>query len=238
LSLEQAVDALAAQGKFLLGVDFDGTLAPIVDHPDDAVPDARAVDLLRALATRPNVGVAVISGRALDDLRARLGEVAGATLVGEHGNDVGEPHEVSDSMHDAREFVDWLDDLIPAATVEKKQRSVAFHTRNLSPDQRDSAVRAIREWATGRHGITLLEGKEVYELSTATRDKGDAIEELAQGRPVIYIGDDTTDETVFAMLGPDDVGVKVGGGVTAASHRVKDIDGVVTILEQIALASR
>jgi trehalose-6-phosphatase len=72
---------------------------------------------------------------------------------------------------------------------------------------------------------------------TAARTKGDAILELAGGRPALYIGDDTTDETVFAVLGPLDVGIKVGEGETEAPYRVEDVDGVVTILEKIALAS-
>ena len=54
---------------------------------------------------------------------------------------------------------------------------------------------------------------------------------------MIYIGDDTTDETVFDVLGPDDVGVKVGPGPTAAAYRVDDVSGVVEVLRALALAS-
>jgi trehalose 6-phosphate phosphatase len=222
----------------LVGVDFDGTLAPHVDHPDDAVPDARAIELLSAISARPNVEVAVVSGRALDSLRARLGEVSGATLVGEHGNDLGDSSPPDPLIDAAISLIEGIASEAGGATVERKPHSVTFHYRRLEDDEADGYLERIRAWASGHHRVTLLEGKSVVELSTATRNKGDAIMELAQGRPVIYIGDDATDETVFEILGPDDVGVKVGDGATVASHRVEDVDGVVAILEQIDLASR
>lgn len=239
MSLTAAVDRLLAHDEVLVGVDFDGTLAPIVDHPDDARPDPEALALIRELAAKPGFDVAIVSGRSLDDLRARLGEIPGATFVGEHGNDVeGVAVEPSQELGAARELVDELHGRFPEAVVEKKQRSVTFHTRNLARGDAEEAGQAIRHWIADQGDIELLEGKEVFELTTATRSKGDAIKELAGRRPVIYLGDDTTDETVFELLGGDDVGVKVGDGPTSASHRVQDIAGVVTILSQIVLASR
>jgi trehalose-phosphatase len=238
LSLTSAIENLLAHAEILVGLDFDGTLAPIVSHPDLAEPDPDALRLVREIARIPRFQVAIVSGRSLHDLRSRLGEVEGATLVGEHGNDVeGEQVKPTPELKAARDLVDFLQERFPDAVVEKKQRSVTFHTRKLDRGDANDAAIAIRQWIRDQDDITLLEGKEVFELTTATADKGDAIRSLARDRPVIYIGDDTTDETVFERLGPDDVGVKVGDGATAASHRVEDIAGVVTILSQIALAS-
>lgn len=237
MSLEQALDELVSRGPFLLGVDFDGTLAPIVERPDMAVPDPRAVQALKQLANQDSVDVAVVSGRSLTDLKERLGDVPGAIYVGEHGNDMGGQVEESEDLREARELVEGLKARFPAATVEIKGQSVTFHTRSVSRDEARSAGEEIRQWADGRVGINLLEGKEVFELTTATGTKGDAIKGLARGRPVVYIGDDVTDENVFSMLGPDDVGIKVGDGQTAASHRVEDVAGVVRVLERIALGS-
>ena len=238
MSLAEAVDRLMNNAQVLVGVDFDGTLAPIVDRPDLAVPDERALDLLRRLAGEPGVAVAIVSGRGLDDLRERVGDIHGVTFIGEHGNDIeGDPVEPSPELIEAEALVGSLHERYPAATVEKKQRSVTFHTRALGPGDTATVRDDIHQWIRGREGIDLIEGKEVFELTTATRSKGDAIRELAGDAPVIYIGDDTTDETVFEALGPGDIGVKVGDGPTAATHRVEDIGGVVAILEQIVLAS-
>jgi trehalose-phosphatase len=236
LSLTEAVDRLLSRDRILIGVDFDGTLAPIVDHPDDAIPDPRAISLLQDLANRPDIDVVVVSGRALDDLRLRLGDLAGATLIGEHGNDVGASASHDPLITKAIAMIGEIADSV-GATVERKQMSVTFHYRNLSETEAATSLRRIRAWVQDHDGVRILEGKNVIELTTATRNKGDAIRDLAGAAGVVYFGDDTTDETVFMMLGPKDISVKVGGGPTAATYRVEDIDGVVAILNQIALAS-
>ena len=96
----------------------------------------------------------------------------------------------------------------------------------------------LRTWAAEHPDVTILEGKEVVELSVADLTKGDAIVGLASEVDVVlYIGDDTTDEAVFAVLRADDVGVKVGPGPTAARYRVDDVNDVVEVLRVLALAS-
>lgn len=238
VTIHEAVERAASGGGYLLGVDFDGTLAPIVEHPDLATPDPKAVELIQELAARDDVDVAIVSGRALADLRERLGEVAGAILIGEHGNDIGEEAGDDPLIRKATDLIRELSDEAGGVTVETKAKSVTFHYRDLEDSEAEGYLERIRDWA-GRHdGVSVMEGKKVIELSTATRNKGDAILELAEGRPVVYIGDDTTDESVFAILGLEDVGVKVGEGPTAARYQVKDVAEVVTILEKIALASR
>ena len=221
----------------LLGVDFDGTLAPLVDHPDLAVPDPRGLDALRVLANRPGVLVAVVSGRALADLALRLGELPGAILVGEHGNDIGEEVDAPAVLDDARAHLGRLQEQFPGATVETKRSSVTFHTRGLEPGEARTAEEAIRDWAARHGGITLLEGKNVFELTVATRTKGDAISDLGvDSDGIVYVGDDLTDETVFDRLGERDIGVKVGPGETSARYRVDDVTDVVSLLEMMSTA--
>src|SRR5450432_2088117 len=90
-------DALAKIRERLRGgcplslfLDFDGTLAPIVNDPGDAClgPDVRRI--LEALAARDDTLVAVISGRALADLRPRVG-IANAIYAGNHGLEISGP---------------------------------------------------------------------------------------------------------------------------------------------------
>lgn len=238
MSLEDDLGRVLDSGGFLLGLDFDGTLAPLVEHPDLAVPDPRGIELIAGIASREAIEVAVISGRARSDLQERLGEIMGVVLVGEHGNDVAgattAPNEV---VSQAEAFIREVAEDAGGATVEVKPNSVTFHYRHLEDEQAEPFLDRIREWASSREEIRMLEGKKVIELTTATNDKGDAIKELAGDRPIVYFGDDVTDETVFEVLGPDDLGIKVGEGPTGASHRVEDVDEVVRILEKIALAS-
>lgn len=238
MSLDQALDRILGGGPFLLGVDFDGTLAPLVGHPDLATPNSTAVEALKSLAASENVDVVVVSGRALADLRERLGDIPGATLVGEHGNDVGGVTDLSPVVADAEELIRQLAKEAGEATVERKLHSVSFHYRHLDDEAARPFLTRIRDWAEGHDDLTVLEGKKVIEVSAASRNKGEAIMELAGERTVVYIGDDTTDETVFLVLRQGDLGIKVGEGPSAASCRVEDVGGVVRILERIALASR
>jgi len=238
LTLHQAVAELMRHKRVLVGVDFDGTLAPLVRHPDDARPEPRAIAAIQNLIDRDRVHVVVISGRAHTDLTARIGDLPGALLIGEHGNDMGQPFEIPQVLADARSFVVRLHERFPTAAIEQKPRSVTFHTRNLHHDDKIEVRDAMVMWATGRESMSLLEGKEVFELTVATKTKGDAIAELAVGMDgTLFIGDDATDETVFRKLGVNDVSVKVGDGPTEAEYRVSGIAEVVELLMVAALAS-
>jgi trehalose 6-phosphate phosphatase len=237
LNLEAAVERLMRLPRVVVGVDFDGTLAPIVSSPDLATPHPGAMNSLRLLAAASHVTVALVSGRARADLQARLGDLPGAVLIGEHGNDYGRDEPADEVIADARAMLREVADGSPQVTIETKTRSVAFHYRNLGDADAAPFLDRIRDWAAD-HEVIVLEGKKVIELSTATRDKGDAIQELADGAPVVYFGDDITDESVFEKMRPDDIGVKVGPGPTAAGFRVEDVDGVARILNKMALASR
>jgi trehalose-phosphatase len=158
--------------------------------------------------------------------------------VGEHGNDVGLPAEPSSILLSARALLGSLQRDHPLSIVESKPHSVTLNTRRLDRRSSDSARREIEEWAQAHPDLTLIEGKDVVELTVGSRTKGDVIAELSifcDG--TIFIGDDITDETVFVRLQPGDIGIKVGEGETAARFRVANTLGVLGVLEEIALAS-
>lgn len=239
MTLDDAITALMRRGDVLVGLDFDGTLAPIVDHPDQARPLDGMMDVVRRLSGMSGVTVALVSGRARDDLMERSGHIDDVVYVGEHGNDLGDRvGSRQPGIAEATEFIAGLAARYSAVS-EEKGRSVTFHTRTLDDDDAEAAATHIRTWAKAHPEVTLLEGKAVFELTVATRTKGDAIEELRRDMAgVIYIGDDATDETVFSRLRADDVGVKVGDGSTAARYRVPDVPDVLEVLRRTALASR
>ena len=89
-SLDDALAALAGR-PLLVGLDFDGVLAPIVERPGDARALPGTLEAVQALAGLPDVVVALVSGRALEDLSARAGLEPGGSirLVGSHGAEMG-----------------------------------------------------------------------------------------------------------------------------------------------------
>ena len=98
-----------------------------------------------------------------------------------------------------------------------------------------AARRRLEQWARSRNDVRVMTGKDIIELSVAGVTKGSFVEDLlADYDGVVFIGDDTTDETVFEILRPTDIGIKVGEGQTAALFRVSDVTAVVDALGVMA----
>lgn len=234
------IDRIPAAARLLVACDFDGTLAPIVANPDEASALPGSVEALRRLAGSPNTQVAIVSGRRRSELVERFGEKA-FMLIGEHGSDTGNPAMAAetipgaDSLDRARRLVDAAAASTPGAHSEHKDQSVVFHYRT-APDA-EATVAHIRQQAGDLDGVKVIDGKKALELSAATTDKGAAIDHIRHelgADVVLFVGDDVTDESVFEVLGPDDIGIKVGPGETAAAYRVADPEAVTRILEQLA----
>lgn len=228
------IATVAHAGHLLVACDFDGTLAPIVDDPDQAAALPRSLAALARLAGRTDTTVAIVSGRRRTDLLGRF-DADVFILVGEHGADAGtDPPGDSASLRAARRLVDSVVGSTEGSRAEHKLRSVAFHYRT-APDPVPGLDRLRRE-AAQLDDLTVIEGKRVFELTAADDTKGSAVEHMRQrtgADAVLFVGDDTTDEAVFAMLGPTDLGVKVGAGPTLAPRRVTGPEAVADLLEQL-----
>ncbi|MCU1346068.1 MAG: HAD-superfamily hydrolase, subfamily [Acidimicrobiia bacterium] len=221
---------VARAPALIVGVDFDGTLSPIVDHPQDARPLPGAVDALAALAALPDTWVAVISGRALDDLNARLAVPPEVVRVGSHGLETSGPTvalsgEQASAMTELRSRLAALGAEVPGLAMEPKPWSVAVHYRHIDHERDLARVLDVTASLADGRSVWSKQGKEVVELFVAEASKAHTVAMLRAAHPhaaVVYLGDDVTDEEVFRALGPDDVGVKVGPGATAAAVRTAD----------------
>ena len=229
--LLSAVHELMSRRPVLLALDFDGVLAPLVDEPSAARALPGTLDLLTELAGGDGVHVALVSGRALADLRtvAQLPGASHLLLVGSHGAEVdGVALELDPGAAERLESLRSAFDAIaadhPGVHVETKPAGVVLHTRRATRDAAVAATQAAMIDAF-RPGCHVTHGKEVVEVSVIETGKGVALERLRESlgaRGVLYVGDDVTDENAFAVLGPGDVGIKVGDGDTAAAHRLPD----------------
>jgi trehalose-phosphatase len=228
------IEELAATRRLLLASDFDGTLAEIVEDPDLATPLARSKSALEALADTPGTTVAVISGRRRAELVERFDHPS-FILIGEHGADHGDgTGPESESLAEARVVADQLARTAPGAMVEHKTRSVAFHYRLVAdPDQ---VVEELRRRAGAIPGLRIVEGKMIVELTDSAVDKGAALTELRREVSpdrVVFMGDDVTDETAFAVLQPGDVGIHVGLGPSLAGVAVSDPSSLADMLDAL-----
>lgn len=227
----------------LVACDYDGTLAPIIDNPDEARPLRESVAALRQLAAMPDTHVAVISGRALRDLAALSRLPEEIHLVGSHGTefDVGFADDLSPEQRDLRDRV--LGELNDVARrdhgfiVEPKPAGVAFHYRKAEPEIAAIAVEDVLSGPGSRDGVHVKTGKMVVELSVLDLNKGDALDRLrtdVSAEAVIFAGDDVTDEDAFARLTGPDLGLKVGPGPTLARGRLHDPQSVAQMLALVA----
>jgi trehalose 6-phosphate phosphatase len=211
-----------ARSNVLLAFDYDGTLAPIVNHPRDAVMRPQTRDLLRQL-TRLYPCV-VISGRSRADVRHRLTGTGVHSVVGNHGADLAAVGGLRETI--SRWFMVLERELagLEGVWVENKGLSLAVHYRN-SPEKRDARSRILR--ATRQlAGARVTPAKQAINIVDASApDKGRALEIQLQQlgcECVIFIGDDDTDEDVFSRdWGGELLGVTVGTRKSAASYRLR-----------------
>lgn len=244
-ALRQALDRFAARPRVVVGVDFDGTLAPLVDVPSQARAVPGSLELLVELAAQPGVDVAVVSGRDL----ATLGQVTSlgpeVTLIGSHGVETSRADEDGEDLLDdvERARLDALDadlgqllDRHPEVRLERKPTSRVLHTRGLDEDVATAALAAGERLLERHPGVHATPGKDVLEMSVTEAGKGHALQALARAHhaeAILYLGDDVTDERAFAELGPNDVTIRVGPGDTVAEHRVADEEGVLEVLRAL-----
>ncbi len=234
---------LARTPVLLVACDYDGTLAPIVDNPDEARPIRESVAALRQLAATPDTHVAVISGRALRDLAALSRLPEEIRLVGSHGTEfeIVFTDQLSPELQERRNLI--LQELSELAKrdhgffIEPKPAGAAFHYRMADNAIAAAAVQDLLGGLAKRKGIHLKPGKLVLEFSVLDLTKGDALERIrtdVSAEAVIYTGDDTTDEDAFAQLSGPDLGLKVGTGITLAHARLSGPKAVAQVLSLLA----
>jgi trehalose 6-phosphate phosphatase len=210
----RAALATVTAGRPLLAFDFDGTLAPIVAHPDDARVTRSVSERLAQLSVlRP---VAIITGRAVEDVRPRLG-FEPKYIVGNHGAEDPESDariEMAALGGFRRRLVESEETLRSAGvTVEDKGYSVALHYR-LAPD-RAAAQRCIEALLRDLDpGLHFFGGHCIANVAVAgAPDKGDAVARLVArsgSDAAIFVGDDVNDEAVFARAEPNWLTVRIG----------------------------
>ena len=250
----EGLDALAAvvRAEPLLAFDFDGTLAPIVEHPDDAAVGAAVAAPLAALAAR--LPVAIVTGRSIGDVTPRLG-FAARWVIGNHGAeglaDIGGGADRNDGSAAAEaSHAGALDDLRErlradaaalaeaGVTVEDKGLSLALHYRQAA-DAQAAAARIEASLTPLDAQLERFGGKCVVNVVAAhAPDKGDAVVALVEragAAAAVFAGDDVNDEAVFRRAPPHWLTVRVGPlePTSAARFRLDDNAEVAQMLERM-----
>jgi trehalose-phosphatase len=222
-------------GRVSLFLDFDGTLVPIEADPASPRLDSGTAKALQALSSLDFLVTTVISGRAVEDLYARI-RVSGLIYAGNHGLEIFGRNLlfVEPSAAARRQELERLCGKlrvqlrqIAGAMVEFKGLTASIHYRRVAEPDRPAIETAVRS-AVARVGdlFRLNPGRKVFEILPRTGwHKGQAVrwinDHLGDEKVLsVYLGDDTSDEDAFCIL-PDAVTVRVGPArATCARHRL------------------
>jgi len=230
----------AAARPLLVATDVDGTISEIAPTPESARLAPGAIEALCRIR-RTGHHVAVLSGRSMHDLRQQFELPDEFIVVGSHGAEPSRPAAPTRrelAVLDAvLQILERVAARTPGARLERKPFAVALHVRRADQAAGDEALAAARAGLNGSRALTLMEGHRVLEVSVRPTSKASAMVDLRRTlRPatVVFVGDDRSDEAVFAGLRHDDIAVKVGPDETIATHRLASPTDVIVMLQLLA----
>jgi trehalose-phosphatase len=248
LSNFQKVQEAFPESGPLLFLDFDGTLAPIVEHHDDAAISEEMRSLVKELSKK--FPLAVVSGRGLSDVKKRV-DLPELYYAGSHGFEISGPNGFSKDHEEAVKVIPVFNEIepllkdklkdIPGVDFERKKFTLAIHYRQV-PQAKEEEVHAVVSKVLEDHKqVTKADGKKVIEIRPAIDwHKGRAVEFLKkqlskeENTFSVYVGDDVTDEDAFEFVS-NGLGVLVGehGRQTFADYSLKDLEEVKSFFRKL-----
>ncbi len=229
-------------------LDYDGTLVPICQRPEEARPDSDLLSLLQRLALGDMV--IILTGRNPQDMERWIRNNR-ITIVASHGAEwrrnglwkpLSSPSRGEARLAVLRKELEKRFENTPGVIIENKGTSVAFHYRLVSHHCRSDLLShfedLVSQWKEDNEAYEVLEGKYVKEVRPQGLNKGKALHRVLQmlgfsNVPVLAMGDDRTDEDMFRSLSRQDLSILVGDGKTSATIRLKDVWEARGVLEEI-----
>ncbi|MFL5449917.1 MAG: bifunctional alpha,alpha-trehalose-phosphate synthase (UDP-forming)/trehalose-phosphatase [Gemmatimonadales bacterium] len=234
--------------SLLILLDYDGTLVPYTATPELARPDRSLLELLAALASRPNTELHVVSGRARETLEQWLGTLPIA-LHAEHGfwsRAVGQREwipagELGPTWREpALAILREITSRTPGSLTEEKSVALAWHYRMADQEsgaRRANELRLHLAQMLSNQPVEILAGHKVIEIRPYGIHKGRIVPPIPPERlpsmVILAVGDDRTDEDLFTVLPPEAITIKVGPGATHARFRLEGVPAVRTFLSSL-----
>lgn len=220
----------------VLLLDYDGTLVPFAATPERAVPDDELRALLLALSQRPKTEVHIISGRDRDTLDKWFSGLP-IGLHAEHG--LWSRPKPGDEWRALVEIPPhWKERVLPiiehftrrtpGSLIEHKSASIAWHYRTADPEFGALQAKELRlhlAEVLSNFPVHVLPGEKVVEVKVQGVHKGQIVHRFFSDKSeaiLVAIGDDRTDEDLFAMLPRDGIALHVGPNPSRAPYRLDD----------------
>lgn len=229
----------------LILLDYDGTLAPFVRKPEDAVPSDKVIELLKKMSSDSKNKVVINSGRN-HQILDKWFEGLDLDFAAEHGmfykeNNKWHKNLTEDIVWDEEilNIIQHAIDKTPRSFMEQKEASLVWHYRNVDvwlAELRSQQLVNALIGPCSRLNLQIVPGNKVVEIKPPDFTKGSEVLRLMENHNydfILAIGDDTTDEDMFRVLPPDGVSVKVGNFSQAAKYRIPLQSSVIPFLNNL-----
>lgn len=231
--------------------DYDGTLSPIVDHPEDAIISDEMRQKLEELSRHTKV--AIVSGRDMEDVK-KLVNLEGIIYAGSHGFRIQGPGNLEMEHDESQAIISLLDGAeneineqirgMKGVMIERKTYAIAVHYRNIEDESKvDQLKENLEQYVNKNNNLKLGYGKKILELKpNIDWHKGKAVFWLLEALDLnqkevlpLYLGDDITDEDAFKALADKGIGVLVGrhDEPTAAKYYLRNVYQVRQFIEKL-----
>jgi len=219
----------------ILLLDYDGTLVPIVEHPEKAKIGEEEKRILTELSQKHTL--AIVTGRDMESFRKVFGEIPDTIyVISSHGTRVFRNETLikvfsSGKLPDLKELKGAVKKL-NGVFLEEKDSCFALHYRSFRGDE-EEVKELFRSFVRKHPPRRVLEGKKVLEAIYADQDKGKAVASFLEligwkGEPILYIGDDTTD--LYAFRKVKELG---GRALFVGKDKPPEADGTLASVEEV-----
>ncbi|MEW6771291.1 MAG: bifunctional alpha,alpha-trehalose-phosphate synthase (UDP-forming)/trehalose-phosphatase [Bacillota bacterium] len=244
---EKLAAGFQGSSRRLILLDYDGTLVRFYNRPQDAKPGGEVLTLLARLAADPGNEVVLISGRDKNTLEKWFGSLDVA-LIAEHGlwvKERGKDWEMIEPLtnewkEEIRPILEFFADRTPGSFIEEKEFALVFHYRKAEPELGSLRARELMNHLvelTANLHLQVLEGSKVIEVKNIGINKGKAALRWVTGDKwdfVLAVGDDWTDEDIFAALPDTAYSIKVGLSPSQARFSLLSHKEVLSLLSELA----
>jgi trehalose 6-phosphate synthase/phosphatase len=230
----------------LILLDYDGTLVPFNDKPEKAKPDDELLGLLKGLSNESKTEVVIISGRNKSNLEEWFGNL-NMGFVAEHGVWLKEKGGVWEMIEPLRN--DWKEEICPIlelyvdrtpnSFIEEKEFSLVWHYRKTDPELGSLRARELKDailHLIANLNLGVLEGSKVIEIKNIGINKGRAALRWISKKNrdfILAVGDDLTDEDIFATLPSTAYSIKVGLSPSRSKFNVNSVEDVKILLKKL-----
>lgn len=234
-----------AKNKIIF-LDYDGTLVPFFDNPDDSIPDNELMNLLKKISVTKGVHLVIISGRDYNTIDEWLWKT-GASLIAEHGTWIKKKNrkwKLSKKMDNNWKikiipYLEKYSSLLAGTFYEEKSHSLVWHYRKADKIHSERIANELVDnliEITASMNLQVLRGNNIIEIRNIDINKGTAVKEFVSGVNydfILSIGDDWTDEDMFKALPINAFSIKVGMSKSYSKYNLLNYIEVRNLLKEL-----